>query len=312
MRTGFTLRELECFLTIAKEKNYTRAAEKLYTSQPALSRTITRMEGEIGKPLFIRKNRSVELTPAGESLLRHAQHIMQEYELLEKELATQFSGQENPLRIAYLGDGMFAILMKLIELFFRRYPEQNVTPVRAPELKAVQEGLADAALMYFPAGERPDWAESMTLYSVGLSAFLHCEHPLAEKESVTLADLRSNQLLLPSGQFPMHHQEYETSFFPISRILEHCGMDPARFQKAGTSHSFQMQIVQENMVGILPDPSCRIANNFVRCVPILDCRESMELAAVWKKGDKSPQLDRLRKLLKEAGVVEQLWVPYTR
>lgn len=309
MKTGFTLRELECFLTIAKEKNYTRAAEKLYTSQPALSRTVTRMEGEIGNPLFIRKNRSVELTPAGEILLRHAQRIMQEYEWLEKELETRFSGQENPLRIAYLGDGMLAILMNLITSFLRRYPEQNITSVRAPELKAVQEGLADAALLYFPTGERPDWAESMTLYSVGLSAFLHSENQLAGKESITLADLRGSQLLIPTGQFPMLQQEYETSFFAISRILEHCGMDPARFQKAGSSHSFQMNIVQENMVGILPDPSCCIANNFVHCVPILDCRESMELVAVWKKGDKSPQLGRLRKLLKEPEVVEQLWAP---
>jgi DNA-binding transcriptional LysR family regulator len=64
--------DLQCILVVAEEQCLTRAASRLYFSQPALSRRIQRLERSVGSRLFVRHSRSVSLTPAGEVLARHA------------------------------------------------------------------------------------------------------------------------------------------------------------------------------------------------------------------------------------------------
>ena len=67
--------QLRQFLTVAQCGNVTRAAAELYISQPALSISISKLEDEIGKPLFLRNNRKLVLTASGEVLLDYAQRI---------------------------------------------------------------------------------------------------------------------------------------------------------------------------------------------------------------------------------------------
>ena len=72
------LRQLEYFAAVARHRHFTRAAESLYVTQPALSQQVRRLEAELGLQLFRRTPKGVELTSAGEDLLVHAEKILAE------------------------------------------------------------------------------------------------------------------------------------------------------------------------------------------------------------------------------------------
>src|SRR5262245_60632104 len=93
------LRQLRYFATVARELNFTRAAEKLRVAQPALSRQIKQLEEELGVTLFERDKRKVRLTPHGESFLTEAQSILSQADLA---LAHARSGKSEILNVGYV------------------------------------------------------------------------------------------------------------------------------------------------------------------------------------------------------------------
>jgi DNA-binding transcriptional LysR family regulator len=76
---GFTIQQIEVFLTVAKHLNYSKAARELYLSQPAVSGWIKKTEDTLGVRLFRRKNRGVELTPEGLELYTKLEHVYQRF-----------------------------------------------------------------------------------------------------------------------------------------------------------------------------------------------------------------------------------------
>lgn len=92
-------RELRYFLGVAKERNITKAAELLNTTQPNLTRQIKNLEWEIGKPLFIRGKRQLTLTDAGQLLQKRAEEILGLYRRTEKELRSTPSDIEGEVAI---------------------------------------------------------------------------------------------------------------------------------------------------------------------------------------------------------------------
>lgn len=93
------LRVLNYFLTVAREGNFSRAAEKLHLSQPTLSRQIKDMEDEYGKTLLIREPRRVLLTEDGELLRRRAEEILSLVEKTEGELLSNDRSISGDIRI---------------------------------------------------------------------------------------------------------------------------------------------------------------------------------------------------------------------
>lgn len=80
------IRDLKYFLTVAREENFTRAAQILYITQPALSKQLKLLEDELGKKLFVRKRSGVELTDEGILLKNHAKKIVNDFDKIKSEL----------------------------------------------------------------------------------------------------------------------------------------------------------------------------------------------------------------------------------
>ncbi len=70
------IKQLECFVAVAEERHFTKAAQRLNLVQSGLSQTIRSLENELGGPLFVRTTRHVDLTPAGTVLLREAHRVI--------------------------------------------------------------------------------------------------------------------------------------------------------------------------------------------------------------------------------------------
>ena len=99
------LRHLRCFIAVAEELHFARAAERLHIDQSPLSRTIKELEEELGARLFVRTTRSTQLTRAGRLLLEHVPRIFTALEQARDSVRSASNGYHGQLRIA-LSDGI--------------------------------------------------------------------------------------------------------------------------------------------------------------------------------------------------------------
>jgi len=143
------LRQLECFVAVAEERHFSRAAQRLNLVQSGLSQTIRTLEHELGGPLFIRSTRRVDLTPAGKALLQEAHRVL-EAAREARLVVTQVNGlARGQLRIGSIqGLAHFVDLPSSLGRFRLQYPGIDVQLVldgAAPLLDEVNDGRLDLA-----------------------------------------------------------------------------------------------------------------------------------------------------------------------
>lgn len=116
------LRVLKYFLTVAREENMTKAAETLYITQPTLSRQIAELEEEMGTPLFVRNNRSVTLTDAGQLLRRRVEELL----AIEEKILDDFAGTGESCGRVSIGMAEASsanTVADIIRVFRNKYPQ---------------------------------------------------------------------------------------------------------------------------------------------------------------------------------------------
>ena len=145
------LRILQYFLMVAREENITRAAKQLHMTQPTLSRQLMQLEDELGKPLFIRGKRKIELTDEGVLLRRRAEEILSLVNKTEQEIT---QSEEEMVGQIMIGTGIFsssqAVLSQVIEEFHDEYPlvKFDIYVGNADLIKErVNQGLVDIGIV---------------------------------------------------------------------------------------------------------------------------------------------------------------------
>jgi DNA-binding transcriptional LysR family regulator len=118
-------RQLEYFRAVARELNFTRAAESLHIAQPALSQQIRKLERQLGLALFERDNHRVEITPAGAALLDHADRVLSDLATVEEEMLGWAAGTRGRIRLG-AAQGLAVQLAHLLAGFCRAYPAVDV------------------------------------------------------------------------------------------------------------------------------------------------------------------------------------------
>ncbi|MEN7551504.1 LysR family transcriptional regulator [Rapidithrix thailandica] len=147
------LRHLKYFLTLARELNFTKAAEKLCISQPPLSRQIKELEEEIGARLFDRNNKTVTLTDAGKYFEKEAGKLIRNLEaatLKTRKISENISGK---YRIAYISSTFSVTISKLIRHLTQLYPYLNIKLYEVPshkQIAALEQGKIDLGILRAP------------------------------------------------------------------------------------------------------------------------------------------------------------------
>src|SRR5512136_1017905 len=141
------LRQLRYFVAVAEDGNISRAAKRIFLTQPALSRQIQVLEDEIGQCLLERQAHSIRLTPVGEALLREARELLQHAEqMLERVRST---GRGVRLRVGYAPSLAAGILSAAVENFSQTHPNARVELFdlsTAEMLAGLEGGKLDVAL----------------------------------------------------------------------------------------------------------------------------------------------------------------------
>ena len=196
------LRQLEYFVAVAEEANFTRAARRVHVSQSGVSAQIRQLERDLGAPLIDRSGRVATLTGAGTAALPHARAA-----LAAAAAARQAVDDVTGLLSGRLVVGMVTActvtpLFDALAAFHRAHPGVEIALQEGNSdwlIERVRAGLADLALIG-AAGEPPGGLEAFPIVSDGLAAAVPAGHPLAGRDCVTLAEVTKYPVVsLPPG-----------------------------------------------------------------------------------------------------------------
>ena|SRR5579859_1859926 len=193
----FTIHQLTVFRTVARHLSYTRAAEDLYLSQPAVSQQVRTLEQALGVSLFERSGRGIVLTAAGQEVLGQAERLLAlfgETAVVVREIQALERG--SVLFGATISPGTY-LVPPLLGRFHARYPGIHVTLIVA-NYRVVEELLMtyqlDLAVM--STVERQDALRVEPFLPYGLDVIAPPTHHLAQRESMTANDLQGETFLL--------------------------------------------------------------------------------------------------------------------
>jgi DNA-binding transcriptional LysR family regulator len=190
------LHQLRCFVAVAEELHFSRAAARLNLAQSAVSAHIRHLEDEIGAPLFIRGSRSAQLTPIGERLLDDAQEVLA---AADRALARAQAGarrQRGVLMLGSIGPALVPLLAPLLSAFAEEHPGTQVE-IRAfgfrEVITAVIDRRVDVAFVHLPLDE-PELVITPVLDEPRV-VVLPARHRLASRSSLRAADFADEQFV---------------------------------------------------------------------------------------------------------------------
>lgn len=270
------LRQLEYFVAVAEEANFTRAADRVHITQSGVSAQIRQFERELGADLFDRSARMVRLTPAGAAALPHARAALAAAQAIRHACDEVNGLVRGRLRLGMITGCTVTPLFDALASFHRRYPRIEIALAEENSdvlIENVRAGSCDIALVG-SAGGPPEGLRSLTILSEGLVAAVPPDHLLAEQESVALRRLSAYPLIcLPVGT-------------GIRTVLDQAcaaaGMRPAVALQATAPAAVADLAVRGLGVAIL-SASMAADHDGLRAVPIENVEVPALLALVWRK-----------------------------
>ena len=217
------LHSLQVFLTVATEKSFSRAAEKLYRTQPAVSLAVQRLEQELGEKLIDRSGKDLILTDAGRSVLDYARRFQSLEQELDNSLAELRDNSAGRLTIG-ANESTALYLLKHIERYRELYPKVKVQIRRSLSSKIPGElpdgNLELGVISYDPGDER---LKSKVIYTDALAFVVAPKHRLAHRKTVSISDLGDESFIAHNVVSPYRDvvlREFQSHKVPLRMDVE--------------------------------------------------------------------------------------------
>lgn len=191
-----TIRQLQVFDAVARHLSYTRAAEELHLTQPAVSMQIKQLEGSVGLPLFEQIGKTIYLTQAGDAMLSHARSIMQNLAAAEEEMDQLKGVDSGRLKVA-IASTVNYFATQLLAVFAREHPTVEISldvTNREALLSRLEANIPDLVLMGKPPADLDLIAEPFMENPLIMIA--SPDHPLAGKKNVRLTELEGEDFVV--------------------------------------------------------------------------------------------------------------------
>ncbi|WP_050462147.1 LysR family transcriptional regulator [Herbaspirillum autotrophicum] len=241
----FDLTDLRLFILIAELNSLTRSAERMNLSLAATSNRIKELESRFGMRLLYRESKGVQLTPAGQTLLLHAQQFMQQVERLKGDMQQYNNGIKGYIRIFANTTAVTEFMPEILGKFLTTHPQVNVAleeRLNHDIIRGIQEGTADIGIVAGPV--QGEGLEILNFSTDRLVLATALEHPLAGAGRISFAEtLEYEHVGLHEGS-TLHHF--------LNRIVAETGQ---RLKLRIQVRSFEAmcRMVETNVgIGILP------------------------------------------------------------
>jgi len=214
---------LQVFLTVATEKSFSRAAERLLRTQPAVSLSVQRLEQELGEKLIDRSGKELLLTDAGRAVLEYARRFQSLQQEMENSLAELRDNSAGRLIIG-ANESTTLYLLRHIERYCELYPRIKVQVRRSLSSKLPNElldgNLELGVISYDPGDER---IRSKVIYTDALALVVSPRHRLAKRKAVSIAELGSENFIAHNVVSPYREvviREFHERKVPLRMDIE--------------------------------------------------------------------------------------------
>ena len=223
------IRHLRCFMALAEELHFARAAAKLHIEQSPLSRTIKELEEELGAQLFIRNTRSTRLTRAGLMLMEHAPRVFASLQQARDCVKAAKNGFHGQLRVALSDGATLLCLPALLALCREEEPEVEIRFFEVPlsqQIKGLHDDLYDVG--FAQSDDVGDGIVALPAWTDTLMVALPARHPLLALKRIPLDELLRYPLVLSDPQVCEGHAKH------IERVLSRAEMQPLVAERVTT------------------------------------------------------------------------------
>lgn len=278
------LRHLRYFVAVAQALNFTRAAEKLHTSQPSLSSQIRDLEACVGVPLLVRDKRKVALTAAGECFLQDALVILEQAENA-KVRARKTVQEDNHFAIGFVPSAEVNLLPKVLPLFRLKQPDTHielVSLITTEQEEKILRGELDVGLMRHPVySPELDYLE---LIHEPLVVVLPVNHPLANENAISAEQLHG-------VNFVSTDPAYSGALAMIVKNWFQQQKSQPNIVQVATNILVTMNLVGMGLgVTLIPGYMNNFNTGQVVFRPIIGDVPTIALLMAWKKGEVKPAL----------------------
>lgn len=292
----YTLRELECFLAVAEELSFTRAARRLHLAQPPLSRHIRALEDKIGARLFDRQTRAVALTPAGRAFHEESRGLLAQLIRAGETARRAAQGEETRLRLGFVSAVLGSEIVRVLRHFREAHSTvqillQDLPP--AEQMRLVAEGRLDAGFVGLLPAERATGLRFVPWFRERLLVFVPSGHPLAGRSRVDLAALRGERFVAVSS-------EAAPAFSALVHDLcRQAGFRPRIILESARAQAVAVMVAAGSGIAILPESLRDFAGI---SAPGIALRGSPEITHVFARpaAPPSPAMKNLLEALAEA------------
>ena len=272
------LRDLRYFAAVAEELHFRKAAERLFVSQPVLSRQIARLEQDLKAQLFIRDRRSVQLTSAGEALLHRARHLLEDWDAATKEVAILARKEQSVLVIGLqtgVGRGMLHTLTQALNAIQWRPELHQVAWNDATA--GVEAGDCDAGFAWLGTTINPR-CDYVVVAEEPIMLAVNSQHRLAGRRQASFAEISNEPLVaLPDSA-------KELRSFWLAEHARHGSPAPIACEAATADEALENVAAGTGSVFISAGNSVLYAREGVHFLDVPDLPPA-RLAFLWRAGD---------------------------
>jgi DNA-binding transcriptional LysR family regulator len=280
------LTQLRCFVAVAEELHFGRAAARLNMTQPPLSRQLQQLEHVIGVELVERSSRFVRLTAAGRAFLVDARGILQ---LSEEALLTArkvAQGEGGVITVGFIPAASYRLLPRVVAFVTTEMPHAQLVlkeMVTADQVEALRTGSIDVGILRMPIDRRG--LEVVTVNREAFVVAVPADHPLANGRTLTAKDLDRLPLVMYAPIESRYHYEIASSAFRVA------GVSPNFVQYAREVHTMLALVAAGIGIALVPEGAGTLGFDRVVLRPItLTPKMFSELTLVWRKRGDHPAL----------------------
>ncbi len=286
------LHQLRCFVAVAEELHFGRAATRMYMTQPPLSRQVQLLERGLGIQLLERNNRSVKLTAAGQGFLRDARHILAFSDQAADGARRLARGEAGSLTLGFTAVSAYQLIPQLLARAADELPGLQFTlkeMVSSAQLEALAAHRIDVAF----ARQINDRGalDAQLISREPLVVVLPQPHPLAQKLTIAVRDLDQQPFVMYAADEGRYFYDCIAGLFAMT------GVTPRYVCHLGQTHTVVSMVKAGLGVAIVPESAMQLHRDNLVYRPLQDAELYAEMYMVSRQDNDNPALPAFKGLL---------------
>jgi len=289
-------RQLECFIALAEELNFRKAAERSLMTQPAISQQLRQIENELQSTLIFRTNRQVRLTPSGDAFLKKAREIVERFKEAKDLVIQVESGKSGTLHIGTTIPAAYIVLSEIVYKMRETLPAVQLaihemdTSIQEEELR---KNHIDIGLGHPPFEDKT--LAAMNIAKVPFNIVMSKDNPLAEKTALSMKDLeKENFILFPRRLGPLQYDEI------ISLCLK-SGFSPHNITEVSPAQAIIAFAGMDIGIGFIASKAQQFRHPNVVYRPLTGDRPYFALGTIHRRDSVNPVIKVFKNIAKEVG-----------